>query len=81
MNLKQAIDLHGGGPGSGRRPSGTTSRTGRKGIPWASKHGSMEELAHQHKNHDGMCNLNDPVCRAYVDMKEEHPGFIPRGKK
>lgn len=30
---------------------------------------SQKELARQHKPHDGMCNLNNPVCKAYVDSK------------
>jgi hypothetical protein len=33
---------------------------------------SMEELAKQHKPHKGMCDLNNKVCRAYIDMKIEN---------
>jgi hypothetical protein len=38
---------------------------------------NVESLALKHQNHDGMCNLNDPVCKAYIDMRVADPGWWP----
>lgn len=38
---------------------------------------SLESLALQHKDHDEMCNLNDPICKAFIDMRIMDPGWHP----
>ena len=38
----------------------------------------VEAMARKHKPHAGMCNLDDPVCKAYVDMRIAHPGWTPQ---
>jgi hypothetical protein len=38
---------------------------------------SVETLARQHKQHEGMCDLSNPVCKAYTDMRIADPGWWP----
>ena len=73
---KKKKSVKAGGPGSGRRPE-----DGNNMREWGKARRTMENLANMHKPHDGMCNLGDPVCRAYIDMKEENPGFMPKGHR
>lgn len=38
---------------------------------------NVEALARQHQQHDSMCDLGNPVCKAYTDMRIADPGWWP----
>lgn len=72
LNLHSPVPSHRKAP-----PSTGFTPEGRRPFRGSNMQPSVESLAQQHQNHDSMCDLSNPICRAYQDMRIADPGWHP----